>query len=249
MGKIVIMARDPSTDGDPKWAAQYVAKEPAKRGTVSVPPATNWLSFAPLVKKAAALAAKDGTVAFLGGHGRACAPSDPMCNQNPQMNFSIELCTPNIVLEQDILFYKLSKPPSTSLEKHDKSVIEDAKTNPSMAKAAASAKLRQQKREAYDDIGAALRQNQVRWVLMLACRCSIGMPLITQLAADWGVIVGVYNQRLAIGPNGAKIRLYFEGDSAGTGSNTANAETELPDFAEPHGIAVHPNGSTLTWIR
>jgi hypothetical protein len=172
-----------------------------------------------------------------------------MCNQNPQLNFSIELCTPNIVLEQDILFYKTSKPPSTSLEKNDKGTLESVKTNPSLIQAATAARLRLQKRQAYDDIGAALRLNKVRWVLMLACRCSIGMPLITQLAADWGVIVGVYNQRLAIGRNGAKIRLFFEGDAPGTDSNTANAETELPDFAEPHGIAVHPNGATQTFVN
>ena len=51
-------------------------------------------------------AAQDGTVAFLSGHGRACLPTDALCNVDPQRNFSIELCTPNVVLEQDILFYK-----------------------------------------------------------------------------------------------------------------------------------------------
>jgi hypothetical protein len=248
MGKIVIMARNPSGDGDPTWAQQFVRKDPSKRGWVSVSPASDWIALPTLMRGAAALAGLDGTVAFLGGHGRACKPTDAMCNTNPQMNFSIELCTPNIVLEQDILFYKTKTPPNMSLEEVDNSTIANANTDPSQRSAADLARKRQSRRQAYEAIGTALNNSQVRWVLILACRCSIGMPLIKQLAADWGVVVGVYTLRLAIGPVGSRIRLFFEGDSPGAGSNTADAETELPDFSEPHGIAVHPDGSMQTFV-
>jgi hypothetical protein len=114
--------------------------------------------------------------------------------------------------------------------------------------AADLARKRQSQRQAYEAVGAAFNSSHVGWILILACRCSIGMPLIKQLAADWGVVVGVYNLRLAIGSVGSKIRLFFEGDSPGTGSNTADAETELPDFSDPNGIAVHPNGSMQTFV-
>jgi hypothetical protein len=81
------------------------------------------------------------------------------------------------------------------------------------------------------EIGKAFQKNKVLNVVFLTCRVGKETDFIDKIGTDWEVDVIAPLKKIAIWEDKQKkIRLYFERDPVGHGSNTVRARTEYPKY-------------------
>ncbi len=237
------------------WAEQYVEAIPDVRGFVEVGGSSSWPALASvLTTQVVPDLAPSATLCFLGGAQMSCTPVPGVS----LVTRTVALCSPNIALDPEIVFYDMRAASGPQQGKSLKELDDEA-----IAKGSAGpAQLRRAKRKAYDDVGAALA-GKVGAVELLPIEAVIDMSIARQLCADWRVMVGGYKKPLALDRIDGRTRLFFQGDppdafqsrspSTGrpgfSGSNNPKAETDVPPFDHASGflLRLDPNG-TVTQI-
>ncbi|TXL73399.1 hypothetical protein FHP25_20910 [Vineibacter terrae] len=238
-----------------EWADQYVAAIPDVRGSADVGGSSSWQGLASaLTTRIISDLAPSATLCFLGGPQMSCTPVPGVS----LVTRTVALCSPNITLDPEIVFYNTRAASGPQQGKSLREVDDDAIARGS----AGPAQLRRDKRKAYDDIGAALA-GKILAVELLPIEAVVEMSIARQLCADWRVMVGGYKKPLALDRIDGRTRLFFQGDAPdnfqsrtpGTGrpgflgSNSTKAETDVPPFDQSSAflLRLDPNG-TVTQI-
>jgi hypothetical protein len=228
------MARD--------WADQYVAEIPGVRGKAQVGGTVGWAAMALAISnQIVPTLTPPGTLCFLGGMEQICLPVEGVS----AVSRTAALCSRNVVLDPDIVFYDVPAASGPQKGKSLRTVDDEA-----IAKGnAANAESRRRRRKAYEDIGAALRPNKVMAVEILAIDAVVDMSIAKQLCADWGVMVGGYKKPITLTVVDGNARLFFTGDAPGDGSNTWKAEKDVPPFDKSAGFLLRKESNgTITQV-
>jgi len=95
----------------------------------------------------------------------------------------------------------------------------------------------------YREIGKAFKSNGVRLVVFLACKVGAAPTFLKKIAYDWQIPVRGYTKDVVADPQPdtrddktntiiqqGRVRVYLEGDPAGTRNNSPRGETIVPDY-------------------
>jgi hypothetical protein len=226
-----------------RWTDQYVNKDPKQRKMVTIA-AIDRDAVVAATQKAARLAGGNGRVIYAVGHGWGTTKRPQVGNAD---------FGPNGILRvtEYVAFYH---PTSSQSGCEMKTIAEDfdvAKAkhkNPALKRWCAKYKVKGKDCELlkkkvgnrstvqpyYDRIAAVFRNSSVGRVLLLSCEIGQSTEFLDELSTDFGVPVGAYRRTVMAVPDkvpGVKgkppVRVFLEGDRKGTGTNTAEALTEL----------------------
>jgi hypothetical protein len=129
-----------------------------------------------------------------------------------------------------------------SQRESDQNVIHNARTTPSLRSQTAAATHRLQLRALYDQVGSALRQNNVHHVVFHTCNVGRDIQFIQRISQDWGTEITAYQRQIVFNDqedNCRFIRTYLQGELPGTGNNTTRGRSELP--TGPLAVTVRPS--------
>lgn len=221
-----------------RWAKQFLKKDPSSRVIIPMPAFVTKAQVVQIVKKAASQAGNDGEVIFSVGHGgittqitAAFVDIAPVLKQGKRK-------IPKWRLVRDFrkeVFYDRKQDKYTmSQEKLDEDMIRRGEAPGATLqdrRMAVGARRRKELRRKYMEIGKAFQKNKVLTVVFLTCKVGKETDFIDKIGKDWEVDVIAPLKKIAIWEDKQKkIRLYFEGDPVGHGSNTVRARTEYPEF-------------------
>jgi hypothetical protein len=207
------------------WSKQFVDDDKLNRKRVGMNGARSAVQLVKLISDAAKDAKGGGHLIFAVGHGGTQAEAtdqsyaDGMVDLAPNKKLRLSTGGPGNFVNP---FYDYVFPAHAGLvSRSDKD--QDEKMH------LAGYKDHLANWQLYQNIGTAIRTNNVGKVTFLTCRIGNAVNFIKKIALDWHVVVHAYKKYVWFGGDDAgKIRVYLDGDKPGAGTNIPDGATQLP---------------------
>lgn len=228
------------------WARQYAAADPAQRAVIESSSRGTLAAIRrqslEAILQAAGQAGNGGRVIFCVGHGAASDTDDRIGFIDLAPRSALRVTQDHVLFwesqyrESDARLIAEAEQAGTSRCRRFRRagsidrIPADQQFQALACSAAPTSRERMEVRAAYEAIGAALRRARAAEAVFVTCRVGRAQTFVDRIAADWGVTVVAYRERVAaVRDEGDQYRIYIATDQPGQGTNTDRARTELPN--------------------
>jgi hypothetical protein len=208
-----------------KWAAQFVAADPANRKSAGISGTLGPEQVRDAIVQAARHVTGDHEIVFAVGHGGATNMDEGTVDLAPQKKLRLARGNkPGIYVDP---FYDFVFPHDGVVPMSDKRFDEgQAAHEPPWS----GSHTRLHHWLVYASIGTAMKANHIYRVTFLTCRVGNALDFIKKISIDWGTLVRAYKRFVVYQIDGqtGRCRAFLEGDAPGSGTNVPLGETQLP---------------------